>query len=229
VDALFFFLLAVSGTFSVLIATLIVYYGIKYRRKSPAEPSARITGSLGLEVFWSVVPFILAMIIFGWGVSLFFCSQYCGTNHSGMIGWVIVQEPSEYQEWLHQRAEGSLALEGRKLFLKYQCVSCHSADAGARAPVLEGLFGQSVPLRDGRAVIADETYLRESILQPDAKIVAGYEPIMPSYQGQLDEEEILKLVAFIKSLERGATPPRIDSAAPPNARPSTLDLPWRQP
>jgi cytochrome c oxidase subunit II len=317
VDALFFFLLGVSGFFSVLIATLIVYYGIKYRRKSPGDRPARITGSLGLEVFWSVVPFVIAMIIFGWGVSLFFqlaqppsdameiyvvgkqwmwkiqhpegqreinelhipigrpvkliltsqdvihdffvpafrtkvdvlpgryvrtwftatktgqfrffCAQYCGTNHSGMIGWVIVQEPAEYQAWLYQRAEGSLALEGRKLFLKYQCVSCHSADAGARAPVLEGLFGQSVPLRDGRTVIADETYLRESILEPDAKIVAGYEPIMPSYQGQLDEEEILKLVAFIKSLERGETPPRIDSAVPPNARPSTLDLPWRQP
>src|SRR5439155_2526322 len=109
-----------------------------------------------------------------------FCSQYCGTNHSGTIGTVIVQEPHEYQAWLNSHAEGSLALEGRKLFLKYQCVSCHSADAQARAPVLEGLYRQPVQLQDGRTVLADETYLRESILKPDAKIVAGYQPIMPT-------------------------------------------------
>src|SRR5262249_6875605 len=129
----------------------------------------------------------------------------------------------------HSRADGSLALEGRKLFLKHQCVSCHSADALARGPVLESVYGQPVRLLDGRTVLADETYLRESILNPDAKIVAGFEPIMPSYQGQLTEEEILQLLAFLKTLQPGQTPPRIDTAAPPSARPNPFDFPWRQP
>src|SRR5262245_61987791 len=103
-----------------------------------------------------------------------FCAQYCGTNNAGMIGRVIVMEPTEDQEWLNLRAEGSLALQGRKVFLKYRCISCHSADENARAPVLEELFGKTVHLRDGRTVVADENYLRESILNPGAKIVAGF-------------------------------------------------------
>src|SRR5206468_1681387 len=135
-----------------------------------------------------------------------FCSQYRGTNHSGMTGYVVVQPPAEYQTWLSSHAEGSLALEGRKLFLQHQCVSCHSANARARAPVLEGLYGQLVHLRDGRTVIADETYLRESILKPDARIVAGFDPIMPPFQGQIDEEDLIKLLLFIKALQQGQTP-----------------------
>ncbi len=95
-----------------------------------------------------------------------FCSQYCGVNHSGMIGTVIVMKPEEYQTWLASHAEGSIALEGRKLFLKYQCVSCHSADALARAPVLENLYGRPVALTDGRTVVADADYLRKSIVDP---------------------------------------------------------------
>src|SRR5262249_50287197 len=97
-----------------------------------------------------------------------FCSQYCGTNHAGMVGTVIVMEPADYQRWLDTQAEGSLALQGRKVFLKYRCLSCHSADEHARAPVLENLYGQRVALRDGRTVIADEAYIRESILYPGA-------------------------------------------------------------
>ena len=100
-----------------------------------------------------------------------------------MIGKVVVMEPADYQSWLHLRAEGSLALQGRKMFLKYRCVSCHSADANARAPVLEELYGKRVHLRDGRTVMADEDYIRESILDPGAKIVAGCENIMPDLPG----------------------------------------------
>src|SRR5262249_36645654 len=85
-----------------------------------------------------------------------FCSHDCGTNHAGMIGRVIVMEPTEYQRWLSRRAEGSLALEGRKVFLKYRCLSCHSADENARGPVLEQLYRRRVHLRDGRTVVADE-------------------------------------------------------------------------
>ncbi len=109
-------------------------------------------------------------------------------------------KPADYQEWLHARAEGSLALQGRKTFLKYRCLSCHSADEKARAPVLEELYGKPVHLRDGRTVVADEAYIRESILEPGAKIVAGYENIMPTFKGQVNEEEIIELIAFIQSL-----------------------------
>jgi cytochrome c oxidase subunit 2 len=148
-----------------------------------------------------------------------FCSQYCGTNHSGMIGRVVVLEPMEYQNWLHLRAEGSLALEGRKVFLKYRCISCHSADENARAPVLEELFGKPVPLDDGRTVIADEDYLRESIYHPGAKIVAGYRDIMPNFRGQVSEEEVIQLIAFIKALKRGQTPKRVEEFPPPATTP----------
>jgi cytochrome c oxidase subunit II len=132
-----------------------------------------------------------------------------------MTGYIVVMEPAEYAAWLDSHAEGSLALEGRKLFLKLQCVSCHSADSRARAPVLEDLFGRTVHLRDGPTVVADEGYIRESILKPQAKVVAGWEPIMPTFQGQVDEEDLIKLIAYIKSLRPGQTPVRTEEAAPP--------------
>jgi cytochrome c oxidase subunit 2 len=144
-----------------------------------------------------------------------FCSQYCGTNHSGMVGSVVVMRPEEYERWLHLHAEGSLALEGRKVFLQYRCVSCHSADEHARAPVLENLFGRRVQLRDGRSVIADEAYIRESILDPGAKVVAGYEKIMPTFKGQVSEEEIIQLIAWLRSLGPGQTPKRVEASPPP--------------
>jgi cytochrome c oxidase subunit 2 len=148
-----------------------------------------------------------------------FCSQYCGTNHSGMIGEVIVMEPEAYEEWLRLHAEGSAALQGRKVFLKYRCISCHSADQNARAPVLEELYGKPVHLRDGRTVIADSDYIRESILDPAAKIVAGYENIMPTFKGQVSEEEIVQLITFIRALRRGETPRRVEEYPPPVTTP----------
>ncbi len=148
-----------------------------------------------------------------------FCSQYCGTNHAGMVGRVVVMEQADYEEWLRLGAEGSLAVRGRKAFLKYRCISCHSADATARAPVLEELFGKRVALRDGRTILADEHYLRESILNPGAKIVAGYENIMPTFKGQIDEQEMIELVAFIQSLKKGQTPTRVEHSRPPATTP----------
>src|ERR1019366_6674091 len=148
-----------------------------------------------------------------------FCSQYCGTDHSKMIGTVIVMEQDAFETWLDAGGDGSMAAEGRKLFQKLQCVTCHSADAHARAPVLENLFGAIVHLQDGRTVQAGDAYLRESILVPDAKIVAGFQPIMPSYKGLIDEEEIAQLLAFIKSLRSGQTPRRNEEAEPPVALP----------
>lgn len=143
------------------------------------------------------------------------CSQYCGTGHAIMIGKIVAMKPADYQEWLEKHAEGSLALEGRKTFLKYRCISCHGGDGAARAPTLEELFGRTVPLRDGRSVRADEAYLRESILRPSAKVVAGYEDRMPSFAGQMTEEEVIQLIAFIQALGRGQTPRRVEDSPPP--------------
>jgi cytochrome c oxidase subunit 2 len=156
-----------------------------------------------------------------------FCSQYCGTNHAGMAGFVEVMEPADFEAWLAERAEGSLALEGRKLFLKLQCITCHSADSRARAPNLENLFGQTVQLRGGGTVLADDSYIRESILDPQAKVTSGWEPIMPTYRGQVDEEDIVKLLAFIKSLQTGGTPSRNEEAEPPAVTPPGASDPSR--
>jgi cytochrome c oxidase subunit 2 len=132
-----------------------------------------------------------------------------------MVGEVVVMEQADYDEWRGGRAEGSLALEGRKLFLKFQCVTCHSADSRARAPVLENLFRREVHLRDGRTVVANEGYIRESIFDPPAKVVAGFEPIMPTFKGQINEDEMIALIEFIKNLRAGQTPTRTEEAPPP--------------
>jgi cytochrome c oxidase subunit 2 len=130
-----------------------------------------------------------------------FCAEYCGMNHSGMIGWVEVMRPEEFQAWLSTGgAEGSMASSGQKLFQQLPCASCHKTDGTGRCPVLEGLFGKQVQLQDGRTVTVDENYIRESILDPKAKVAAGYEPIMPNFTGLLSEEQIAQLVAYIKSI-----------------------------
>jgi cytochrome c oxidase subunit 2 len=130
-----------------------------------------------------------------------FCSQYCGTDHSAMIGQVIVMEPVAFQAWLNGGENtGSLASNGQQLFQQLGCATCHRFDTQGRGPNLAGLFGKPVLLDDGRTVTADENYLRESILNPGAKIVVGFKPIMPSFQGQVSEESLGALVAYIKSL-----------------------------
>ncbi|MCI0684615.1 MAG: cytochrome c oxidase subunit II [Gemmataceae bacterium] len=146
-----------------------------------------------------------------------FCTEYCGTNHSTMRGTVHVMEPRDFELWQESQADGSLAAEGRKLFLKLQCVVCHSADARARGPVLEELYRKDVPLEAGLRATADDNYLRESILNPRAKIVAGYQPIMPPYEGEVTEEQVIQLVAYLKTLGRGQTPLRVEATQPPAA------------
>jgi cytochrome c oxidase subunit 2 len=308
VDALFLFLLALTGAVALGVTVLIIGFAIRYRRRQGAEPATpRIMGSTWMEVLWSTVPMVIFVGIFVWGAQIYltmaqppddaleiyvvakqwmwkmqhpqgqreinelhvplgrpvkltltsedvihdffvpafrtkidvlpgryehvwfqptktgryriYCAQYCGTNHSGMKGYVDVMEPADFDAWLNNRAEGSLALEGRKLFLKLQCITCHSANSRAKAPVLENLYGQMVSLRGGQAVLADDNYLRESILAPQAKVVLGWEPIMPTFRGQLDEEDLIKLIAFIKSLGPGQTPVRTEDAEPPIAPP----------
>jgi cytochrome c oxidase subunit 2 len=317
VDTFLCFLVSITGAVGLLVAFLLIYFPIRYRRRpGTVGPPPPTHASEALEWFWTLTPLGIFMVIFVWGATIYFdayrapddatviyvvakqwmwklqhpegqreinelhvpygqafklmltsedvihsffvpafrvhmdvlpgrytsvwfqatrpgtyhlfCSQYCGTNHAGMIGRVTVMEPAEYQNWLHLHAEGSLALEGRKVFLKYRCISCHSADENARAPVLEELFGKIVhyhlpgetgPTQNWRTVLADENYLRESILNPSAKIVAGYENIMPTFKGQVSEEEIISLIAFIKSLGRGQTPKRVEEYPPPVTTP----------
>jgi len=131
-----------------------------------------------------------------------FCAEYCGTAHSGMVGSVVVMEPADYESWLASGAEGSMGSSGEKLFRHFGCISCHRADKSARGPDLAGLFGREVHLADGTTVLADENYIRESILAPKAKIVAGWQDIMPVFQGQVNEEEMLELIAYIKALQQ---------------------------
>jgi cytochrome c oxidase subunit 2 len=306
VDAVTGLLLAVSGFFTLLIFTLIIYFAIKYRRRSPTEVPPKTVASMKLEIGWTVVPLFIVLGIYVAGTRVYFeivhppdnamevfvvgkqwmwytqhgsgqrenqgltvplgvpvkltmtsqdvihdfaipafrvrqdvvpgrystlwftatktgkfhlfCAEYCGTNHSRMVGWITVLEPNKFQDWLNStKVDGSPATEGRKLFQKLQCVTCHSADARARAPVLENLYGTVVPLEDGRKVRADEDYIRESILDPPAKVVAGFKPIMPSFKGQVTETQLIQLVAFIKSLRQGETPKRNETADRPAA------------
>ncbi|MGB7718365.1 MAG: cytochrome c oxidase subunit II [Bryobacteraceae bacterium] len=130
-----------------------------------------------------------------------FCAEYCGTNHSRMRGWVYVMAPRDYEAWLSGGTSGgSLAENGQKLFDELACGNCHKPDGSGRCPSLTGLFGKTVQLAGGGTVQADEGYIRESILQPQAKIVAGYGPIMPTFQGLVTEEGVTQLIEYIKSL-----------------------------
>jgi cytochrome c oxidase subunit II len=135
------------------------------------------------------------------GVYHLFCAEYCGSQHSGMIGQVVVMEPAQYEAWLSGgNTSGSLASNGESIFQQLGCVTCHRSDTQGRGPSLAGIFGKPVQLEDGRTVIADENYIRESILSPSAKIVKGFKPIMPVFQGLVSEEQLTELVAYVKSL-----------------------------
>ena len=140
-----------------------------------------------------------------------FCDQYCGTLHASMIGEVVVMEPKDYAAWISKgafptesgasSAQPTPASAGEELFTKMGCSSCHIGTGEGRAPSLVGLYGKKVVLSNKQTVTADDEYLRESILKPAAKVVAGYEPIMPLFQGQLTEENVLELIQYIKSLK----------------------------
>src|SRR5205085_1701911 len=151
----------------------------------------------------------------------FFCAEYCGMNHSGMGGFVVVMEPTEYENWLSGNiGESSPAAAGRGLYESLGCASCHGANAeGGRGPALLGVYGNNVVLNNGQSVKADEAYVRESILNPQAKIVTGFGPIMPSFQGQLSEEQLLQLVAYVKSLSTPKTETLTAKPPPASAKP----------
>jgi len=289
VDNLYFFLIGITVFFSLLIAGLIVYYAVRFRRRSPREIGREIRTSYTLEAAWTVIPLMITMVIFVWGAKIFFamsrppdetlniyvvgkqwmwkfqhldgqreinelhvpagrdvkliatsedvihdffvpafrvkadvlpgryvtiwfrairpgryrlfCAEYCGTKHSGMTGEVVVMDAPGYQAWLTGGAsQHSLTEEGQQLFSDLACNTCHRPDLQGRGPVLEGVFGHAVTLQSGQKVTADEGYIRESILNPAAKVVAGYQPIMPTFQGQVTEEQLLALVEYVKSL-----------------------------
>src|SRR6185503_6428231 len=149
-----------------------------------------------------------------------FCAEYCGMNHSGMTGSIIVMEPREFDNWLSGNTNTtSPAVAGQQLFQSLGCASCHGQNGeGGRGPALHGLFGSQTTLQGGQKITADEAYIRESILNPQAKLVDGFGPIMPTFQGQLSEDQLMQLMAYIKSLQTGnaqtATPTASPAASP---------------
>ena len=306
VDALFSFVLMTTLFFAVLVTLLVIFAAFKYRRRNEKEVGDDVHGNLALEIGWTVIPLIIAILIFAWGAVLyvnyriapkdtldiyvigkqwmwklqqpngrkeinelhipvnrnvklimgsedvihdfyvpafrvkmdvvpgryntmwfrptktgkyhFFCSQYCGTNHAVMGGWVTVMDPAEYAAWLSGEAGAVNPVSaGEKLFSQLACVTCHLANGTGRAPSLNGVYGAKILLSDGSIVVADEAYIRESILQPKAKIVAGYQPVMPTFQGLVTEEQILNLTAYIKSLQSQPVPAKGAGIAPPTA------------
>ncbi len=143
-----------------------------------------------------------------------FCAEYCGTNHSLMGGKVVVMEPADYEAWLSRQTDGgsggpvaggSMASVGARLAQRYHCNDCHGQNTTAKAPSWVGIFGKNVPVKDGsgvRLVKVDERYIRDSILTPQAEVVAGYEPSMPSFKGQISEDDLMQIIAYIKTLGR---------------------------
>ncbi|HEY2961984.1 MAG TPA: cytochrome c oxidase subunit II [Pyrinomonadaceae bacterium] len=310
VDALYFYLSGVTLFFALLISVVLIFFVIRYRRRTPYEIPRPIAGSHKLETLWTIIPFIIAMTMFGWGARIYFeqykppqnameiyvvakqwmwklqhatgqreinelhvpvgrkiklimttedvihdffipafrtkadvvpgkyttlwfeatkpgtyhlfCAEYCGMNHSGMTGSVVVMEPRDFDNWLSGNTGSTTpAAAGQQLFQTLGCASCHGANGeGGRGPTLAGLFGRQTPLEGGQSIRADEAYIRESIINPQAKIVAGFGPIMPTFQGQVTEDQLVQLVAFIKSLPGGTTTGTPNASASPAPTPA---------
>ena len=312
VDALYLFIVAVSAFFAVAVSIAVVWFAFRYRRKHADEIGAHIEGSLPLELAWSIIPTLIAMVMFVWGAKLYyemrrppaeslqvyavgkqwmwkfqhqggqgeteelhvpvgrpvkvlvtsedvlhdlyfpsfrtkidaipgrympmwftatkpgryhiFCAEYCGTKHSGMIGTVIVMEPTQYQEWLAGGAtEGTMAERGSKLFNDLACNTCHLDNGQGRGPSLKDLVGKAVEMTDGSTAVVDEGYLRESILNSQARVVKGFQPLMPTFQGLVSEEGLAALIEHIKSLSpqsASAAPALVPAAAATGATPA---------
>lgn len=136
-----------------------------------------------------------------------YCSELCGADHALMAGILYVMSPSDYQAWLKQAgATMTLAAGGKQLFESYGCAGCHLPGGTVRAPSLNGIYGQVVPLQNGTTVVAGDAYIRDKILQPNKQIVAGYKQVMPSYSGAVTDADLAQLVAYVKSLGEGNQP-----------------------
>ena len=163
-----------------------------------------------------------------------FCTQYCGTSHSGMIGDIVVQTPDAYRKWTASSTSGmSLAQNGERLFASLGCNACHNGMATARGPNLAGVYNSKIPLADGSLVLADEAFLRDSILNPSQHSVAGYAPIMPTYQGQVSEDALIDLVEYLKQLNSNyriqQTLTTADIPNPPAQQPAAAPQPGSAP
>jgi cytochrome c oxidase subunit 2 len=289
IDLLYFFISAVTVVMTALIFIAVIYFAYRYRRS--ANPVAtQIEGSTGLELTWSIVPFLVMLVMFVWGAQLYyaaqnppknamevfvtgkqwmwkiqyptggseinalhvpvgqpvkltmasedvihsfsipafrvrhdvvpghydsiwftptkpghyhlFCTEYCGNQHANMVGWVDVLDQRAYSNWASGGgAQGTLAEQGQQQFAQQGCATCHLLDQQGRCPNLRGLYNKPVQLAGGQTVLADDAYIRESILEPNAKIVDGFEPnIMPNFKGQVSEQGVIQLIAYIKSL-----------------------------
>jgi cytochrome c oxidase subunit 2 len=131
----------------------------------------------------------------------FFCAQYCGTSHAAMTGKVVVMEPAAYEQWLSGAVPaGNMASSGQQLFAQFGCQTCHQQNDLGRGPTLIGLYGSKVRLSNGGTVVADQDYIRESIVESTAKDVAGYKPIMPNFRNQINPDRVSQLVEYVKSL-----------------------------
>jgi cytochrome c oxidase subunit 2 len=306
IDNLYLGIIAITAFFAIIVVVCVIFFAIKYRDHTGDKVGAPITGSVPLELGWSLIPFVISIGIFVWASVVFFhlvrapdqtldiystgkqwmwrfqhidgqreinelhvpvgravrvvftsedvlhdlfipafrvkadavpgrysaiwfeatkvgeyhlfCAEYCGTNHSGMIGTVYVMEPADYQAWLAGggsiNSGGSMAERGAQLFTQLACVTCHLGDSSGRGPSLVGVFGSTVTLNDGTKVVADESYLRESILTSQAKTVAGYQQLMPTFQGLVNENDVASLIEYIKSMQQGAARAALAQAAP---------------
>jgi len=319
VDALYFYLSGVTLFFTLLISAILIFFVIRYRRRSPYEIPRPVAGSHKLETLWTLIPFMIAMTIFGWSAKVYFeqykppqnaidvyvvgkqwmwkiqhstgqreinelhvpagrkvklimttedvihdffvpafrikadvvpgkyttlwfeatktgsyhlfCAEYCGMNHSGMIGKIVVMEPREFDNWLTGNLGSTTpAAAGQQLYQSLGCASCHGVNGeGGRGPTLAGLYGSDALITGGQRVRADEVYIRESITNPQAKLVDGFGAIMPTFQGQISEDQLLQLLAFIKSLQvanpqtttPAASPAPTRAMAQPTAPPNT--------
>jgi cytochrome c oxidase subunit 2 len=155
-----------------------------------------------------------------------FCAEYCGTSHSGMGGDIVVMDPQDYAEWMAGGPALPLQDTGRALFAQLGCATCHRSDAKGRGPSLVDIYNSPVHLEDGRTVTADENYVRESILDPTAKIVNGYKSVMPAFQGIVSDEQLNALVAYVKSLSEPPTGSAglQDQSAPSPAQPQKAQV-----
>jgi cytochrome c oxidase subunit II len=296
-DALFYFVLAVTAFFFVLVVGLVAWFTVRYRQRRAGQRTSGISHNRRLEVAWAVIPSILLVVIFGWGFKGFLdmsvppagalevrvtaqkwswafeypragirtskelvvpvgrpvkltmssldvihgfyvpafrlkrdvlpnrytvtwfeakqpgeydlmCTQYCGTGHSAMLGRIVVKPEAEYQAWVDSgggmSGKGLSSVEfGKLLFDKEGCVACHSLDGTAKSgPSLLGRYGSRELLEGGAEVLVDDNYLRESLMDPAAKVVKGYQPVMPTFRGRLNDRQIDALIDFIKSLKR---------------------------
>jgi cytochrome c oxidase subunit 2 len=135
------------------------------------------------------------------GTYMLECAELCGTGHSRMTGRIVIMKPAAYARWISAQPQTTgLAEEGKALFRSLGCTGCHAAASSIHAPDLHGVFNRQVHLADGRAIIADEAYLRDSILRPGKDVVAGFQPVMPSFRGQVSEDQLIRLLAYLKSL-----------------------------